>query len=56
MKRLPLAKTLGRIQDLVGRAMAAYENDRAPNRAEAVMVPLREAFDLLITIRGRYKP
>jgi hypothetical protein len=49
-------KPLEKVQTLIGRAMAAYENDRSNDRASRVMEPLREAFDIVVTLRSRTKP
>jgi hypothetical protein len=53
--RMPRAKMLGRVQDLIGGAIAAYHNDRAECRAGAVLPRLEEAFDLVVKLRGRYR-
>ena len=55
MKKADKVK-LGRIQNLIGRAKGAYQNDRDPNRAESVVNPLEEAFQLCIEILGQYPP
>lgn len=55
-KRITPKQTIERLQDLVGRALSAYENDRDPQRAESVTVPLREAFQLCVSVRERWKP
>lgn len=52
--RYPLAKKLAQLQDLVGRALADYQNDRSPSRAEKVQDALTEAFNLCVEIRCRY--
>ena len=51
--RIEMAKILSEIQYLIGKGLGAYKNDRNPNRAESVTVPLQKAFDLIIDLRGK---
>lgn len=53
-KRMPMPRVLDRLQTLVGNALSAYRNDRAPDRAERVCVPLEQAFELLVEARSRF--
>lgn len=57
MKRKPTRRDLlvviGRLQDLVGQAKAGYWNDRSPDRADAVVKPLEEAFDLCVEVTSQ---
>jgi len=46
--------TIGLIQDLVGRAMSNYQNDRDPNRADNVIDPLAKAFNYCLTLLSKY--
>jgi hypothetical protein len=55
-KPMTVKRGVGEIQVLVGRAIAAYENDRATCRASSVIDPLKKAFDICITLRDRWKP
>jgi hypothetical protein len=54
--RVKERRTLSEIQGLVGTALGCYMNDRDPNRAESVMMPLKKAFDLCVAILGEYPP
>lgn len=54
--RLPRAKMLSRVQHLIGKSIGAYEDDRSECRASKVLDPLREAFDLVVQLRDKYKP
>ena len=47
-------KKLSKIQDLVGNAIGAYNDDRSPDRATKVRTPLEKAFNLCIEILGHY--
>ena len=49
-------KALGRIQNLVGKAKSCYQNDRDPDRAEHVIVPLEKAFEECIRMLSKYPP
>lgn len=44
------------VQTLIGRGMGSYQNDRDPNRAEHVMGPLRQAFDICVQLRKQCPP
>lgn len=54
MKPKPMPRVLDRLQTLVGQALSAYRNDRAPDRAERVEKALAEAFDVVVEARSRY--
>lgn len=46
---------IGRIQNLAGKAIGVYQNDRAPDRADR-LVPLLEAiFNICVEVRSRWK-
>ncbi len=49
-----LLDTVGQLQDLVSIALAAYHNDRAPDRADRVVDPLTRAHELCIRSRSRF--
>lgn len=49
------AKGLERVQTLIGRAISAYYNDRAVDRASAVIEPLTEALDICVELRSKRK-
>jgi len=51
-----LLLVLGRLQDLCGKARAAYSDDRSPDRAKRVCDPLDEAFNLCIRTLEHYPP
>ena len=53
---LKLVKALDKIQTLSGRAKAAFLNDRDPMRADHVIAPLEEIFEICIKARSFYKP
>ena len=53
---LKLIKVLDEIQNLSGRALGAFHNDRDPMRAEHVCQPLERIFELCIEARGLYDP
>ena len=46
--RQELVVVIRRLQFLVGTAKGAYQNDRDPHRAEHVVRPLEEAFNLCV--------
>lgn len=50
--RKDLLLVIGHLQGLVGDALAAYRNDRDPNRYGNVCSPLQEAEDLCIQARS----
>lgn len=54
-KRVPRAKLLRELQDLVGRAKGIYMNDRAPDRADLILPVLDRAFDICVELRDKYK-
>jgi hypothetical protein len=47
---------IGEVQNLIGRALGEHLNDRNPNHIPAVERPLREAFELCISVLGNYPP
>lgn len=49
-------KILVEIQSLIGIAKSNYENDRDPNRAENVSIPLQKAFMLCLRMTAKYPP
>jgi hypothetical protein len=49
LTRKELLRTVNSLQGLIGQAMGAYQNDRAPDRAEQVMTPLTEAHELCVS-------
>jgi hypothetical protein len=49
-----LLRVIGKLQDLVGNAKNAYDNDRSRDRAEKVQKPLEEAFELAVSTRSQY--
>ena len=49
-------RELGEIQNLIGRGLGCYLNDRDPQRAENVCTSLQKAFDLCIVVLGKYPP
>jgi hypothetical protein len=53
--RIPQAKLLGELQDLVGRALSEYLNDRNPHRADRVIPALERAFEICLILRSKYK-
>lgn len=52
----PRKALLGELQDLIGGAQAAYENDRAADRADRVLSKLRRAFEIILEVRGHDYP
>lgn len=54
--RKDLLRVVGQLQDLIGQARAAYENDRSTERADAVTGPLNKAFDLAVLARSLDPP
>lgn len=52
LSRKQLVKGIGKLQDLIGRAKSAYQNDRDPYRSDHVVDPLEEAFDLCVVLRS----
>ena len=55
MKKIPrkkLIEGIGKVQDLVGRAMGAYLDDRSADRNEKVTTALEEAFDVCVDLRS----
>ena len=55
MRRVPVSKLLGRLQDLIGIAQAAYMNDRDPMQADKLLPALKEAFGIVVRLREKYK-
>lgn len=51
-----LLVTITRLQDLVGRAQAFYENDRNPDGYELGGNALEEAFNLCVQATSDYYP
>ena len=54
-KRVPRAQFLKRLQDLIGKIQGDYMNDRAPDRADKVLPALKEAFEIVVRLREKYK-
>lgn len=46
--RAQLLTVIYELQSLIGSASAAYDNDRAHDRADRVQEPLKKAFNLCI--------
>ena len=46
--RKELVAVIQRLQSLIGRAKASAQNDRDPNRMEAILAPLDEGFNLCL--------
>lgn len=49
--RKEVMAVISEIQGLIGTAIAAYQNDRDPMRADKVINTLEKAFDMAIRIR-----
>jgi hypothetical protein len=49
--RVPRAKMLGRLQEILGMAKAIYQNDRDPYTADKLIPLLEEGFDLCVKLR-----
>ncbi len=49
--RKQVMEVIGEIQDLVGNALSAYQNDRDTDRAKKVIEALEKAFNLAVWIR-----
>lgn len=54
--RRDLLIVIGRLQNLIGKAIHAYENDRQFCRATAVREALNPAFDLCVEARSHDWP
>jgi pantothenate synthetase len=54
--RVPRAKLLRRLQDLVGSAKNVYLDDRQPDRAGKLIPMLEEAEAICVRLREKYKP
>jgi hypothetical protein len=55
MSRIELRK-IARVQNLIGGAKGAYQNDRDKSRYEHVVHPLEAAFDLCVELTANYSP
>lgn len=56
MKRADILRLIARVRDLVGEAKAAFDNDRDPERAARVRLPLDEAWNLCTDALEHIKP
>jgi hypothetical protein len=48
-----LLDTIGRLQDLIGRAQGQAGNDRDPDRFAHLSATLEEAFNLCVDVRSK---
>jgi hypothetical protein len=54
--RRDLLVVIGRLQHLIGQSKNCYFDDRDPNRADSVVKPLEEAFNICIEATSQDLP